>query len=164
MSFPEYLKERLSEDYRNLIIQKLEEVKQQSESLKANFSPSFSAIDDDLRGKVQQELARLRETLEAELNSVQERVRGQVTSAVDQYITSWYHSDISPFQQQLEILISDIVSNLPAPPKKANTDLNSLCRLIEKMETAGTQSEVLEYAFEAHFRLGYTCSFVCCER
>ncbi len=143
MSFPEYLKERLSEDYRNLIIQKLEEVKQQSESLKANFSPSFSAIDDDLRGKVQQELARLRETLEAELNSVQDRMRGQVTSAVDQYITSWYHSDISPFQQQLEILISDIVSNLPAPPKKANTDLNSLCRLIEKMETAGTQSEVL---------------------
>ena len=143
MSFPEYLKERLSEDYRNLIIQKLEEVKQQSESLKANFSPSFSAIDDDLRGKLQQELARLRETLEAELNTVQDRMRGQVTSAVDQYINSWYHSDISPFQQQLEILISDIVSNLPVPPKKANTDLNSLCRLIEKMETAGTQSEVL---------------------
>jgi hypothetical protein len=142
MSFPEYLKERLSEDYRNLIIQKLEEVKKQSESLKSNL-PSFSAIDQDLRGKLDQELTRVREALETELASVQDRMNGQVTSAVDQYVTSWYHSDISPFQQQLEILISDIVSNLPAPPKKANTDLTSLCALIEKMEMAGTQSEVL---------------------
>jgi hypothetical protein len=141
MSFPEYLKERLSEDYRNLIIQKIEEVKRQSEGLKTNFSPT--SIDEELRGKLEHELSRLRETLESELNSIQDRMRGQVSTAVDQYVTTWYHSDITPFQQQLEILISDIVSNLPAPPKKANVDLTSLTRLIEKMETAGTQSEVL---------------------
>ncbi|HSE41144.1 MAG TPA: hypothetical protein VLH08_10310, partial [Acidobacteriota bacterium] len=143
MSFPEYLKERLSEDYRNLIIQKLEEVKNQSESLKANFSPSFSAIDEDLRGKLQEQISRLQEVVESELNSIRERMNGQVSTTVDQYISSWYHSDISPFQQQLDLLISDIVSNLPVPPKTANVDLASLSRLIEKMETAGTQSEVL---------------------
>jgi hypothetical protein len=140
MSFPEYLKERLSEDYRNLIIQKLEEVKQQSESLKTN---SFSAIDADLRGKLDQELSRLKETLDADISQIQQRIRSQMSSAIDEYISSWYHSDIAPYQQQMELLISDIVSNVPPPPKKESTDLASLSNLIVKMEESGTQSEVL---------------------
>ncbi len=140
MSFPEYLKERLSEDYRNLIIQKLEEVKQQSESLKAN---SFSAIDEDFRGRLERELGRLRETLDADISQIQERIRGEMSSAIDDYVSSWYHSDITPFQQQLELLISDIVSNLPAPAKEENPDLVSLCNLVAWMEEAGTQSEIL---------------------
>ena len=140
MSFPEYLKERLSEDYRNLIIQKLEEVKQQSESLKTN---SFSAIDADLRGKLENELSRLKETLDTDINAIQQRIRTEMSSAIDEYVSSWYHSDIAPYQQQMELLISDIVSNIPAPPKKESSDLNSLSNLITKMEESGTQSEVL---------------------
>ena len=85
MSFPEYLKERLSEDYRNLIIQKLEEVKQQSESLKTN---SFSAIDADLRGKLENELSRLKETLDSDINSIQQRIRSEMSSAIDEYVSS----------------------------------------------------------------------------
>jgi hypothetical protein len=140
MSFPEYLKERLSEDYRNLIIQKLEEVKQQSESLKTN---SFSAIDADLRGKLENELSRLKETLDTDINAIQQRIRTEMSSAIDEYVSSWYHSDIAPYQQQMELLISDIVSNIPAPPKKESSDLSSLANLITKMEESGTQSEVL---------------------
>ena len=140
MSFPEYLKERLSEDYRNLIIQKLEEVKQQSESLKTN---SFSAIDADLRGKLENELNRLRETLDSDISAIQQRIRGEMSSAIDEYVSSWYHSDIAPYQQQMELLISDIVSNVPAPPKKESSDLASLSNLMAKMEESGTQSEVL---------------------
>ena len=140
MSFPEYLKERLSEDYRNLIIQKLEEVKQQSESLKTN---SFSAIDADLRGKLEQELSRLKETLDSDIGQIQQRIRSQMSSAIDEYVSSWYHSDIAPYQQQMELLISDIVSNVPPPPKKESSDLASLSNLITKMEESGTQSEVL---------------------
>ena len=140
MSFPEYLKERLSEDYRNLIIQKLEEVKQQSESLKTN---SFSAIDADLRGKLENELSRLKETLDTDINAIQQRIRTEMSSAIDEYVSSWYHSDIAPYQQQMELLISDIVSNIPAPPKKESSDLSSLSNLITKLEESGTQSEVL---------------------
>jgi hypothetical protein len=140
MSFPEYLKERLSEDYRNLIIQKLEEVKQQSESLKTN---SFSAIDADFRGKLENELSRLKETLDSDINAIQQRVRTQMSSAIDEYVSSWYHSDIAAYQQQMELLISDIVSNVPPPPKKESSDLASLSNLIGKFDESGTQSEVL---------------------
>jgi len=140
MSFPEYLKERLSEDYRNLIIQKLEEVKQQSESLKAD---SFSAIDEDFRGKLQQELERLKENLDANISQIQERIRHEMSSAIDDYISSWYHSDITPFQQQMELLISDIVSNIPAPTKRENLNLVALSNLVTRMEEATTQSEIL---------------------
>lgn len=140
MSFPEYLKERLSEDYRNLIIQKLEEVKQQSENLKTN---SFSAIDADLRGKLENELSRLKETLDSDITSVQQRIRSEMSSAIDEYVSSWYHSDIAAYQQQMELLISDIVSNVPPPPKKESSDLASLSNLIGKFDESGTQSEVL---------------------
>ena len=97
MSFPEYLKERLSEDYRNLIIQKLEEVKQQSENLKTN---SFSAIDADLRGKLENELSRLKETLDSDIGAIQQRIQSEMSSAIDEYVSSWYHSDIAAYQQQ----------------------------------------------------------------
>jgi hypothetical protein len=140
MSFPEYLKERLSEDYRNLIIQKLEEVKQQSESLKSN---SFSAIDADLRGKLENELSRLKETLDSDITAIQHRIRSEMSSAIDEYVSSWYHSDIAAYQQQMELLISDIVSNVPPPPKKESSDLASLSKLIGKFDESGTQSEVL---------------------
>lgn len=140
MSFPEYLKERLSEDYRNLIIQKLEEVKQQSENLKTN---SFTAIDADLRGKLENELSRLKETLDSDISGIQQRIRSEMSSAIDEYVSSWYHSDIAAYQQQMELLISDIVSNVPPPPKKESSDLASLSNLIGKFDESGTQSEVL---------------------
>jgi len=140
MSFPEYLKERLSEDYRNLIIQKLEEVKQQSENLKTN---SFSAIDADLRGKLENELSRLKESLDSDITAIQHRIRSEMSSAIDEYVSSWYHSDIAAYQQQMELLISDIVSNVPPPPKKESSDLASLSNLIGKFDESGTQSEVL---------------------
>jgi cell division septation protein DedD len=140
MSFPEYLKERLSEDYRNLIIQKLEEVKQQSENLKTN---SFSAIDADLRGKLENELSRLKETLDSDITAIQHRIRNEMSSAIDEYVSSWYHSDIAAYQQQMELLISDIVSNVPPPPKKESSDLASLSNLISKFDESATQSEVL---------------------
>ena len=116
MSFPEYLKERLSEDYRNLIIQKLEEVKQQSESLKTN---SFSCDRCRFAGEIGKELNRLKETLDSDINvNSTQNSKGQMSSAIDEYISSWYHSDIAPYQQQMELLISDIVSNFRHLPKK----------------------------------------------
>ncbi|HEY7162530.1 MAG TPA: hypothetical protein VH815_14785, partial [Acidobacteriota bacterium] len=70
-------------------------------------------------------------------------IRSEMSSAIDEYVSSWYHSDIAAYQQQMELLISDIVSNVPPPPKKESSDLSSLSNLITKFEESGTQSEVL---------------------
>src|SRR5437016_9445894 len=78
MNFPEYLKERISEDYKNLIIQKLEEIKDQTEDLKNTISPSLFQTNQSLRDSLQRELARIQEVLESEMNQIQQRRSDQV--------------------------------------------------------------------------------------
>lgn len=143
MSFPEYLKERISEDYKNLIIQKLEEIKNQTEDLKGTISPSLFQSSQSLKDVVQRELARILDVLDTEFSASQAKLNDQVNASLEEYQSSWYHSDISAFQQQLEMLISDIISNVPAPPKKENTDIASLTELMGKLDQGNTQSEIL---------------------
>lgn len=143
MSFPEYLKERISEDYKNLIIQKLEEIKNQTQDLKSTIAPSLFQSSQSLKDVVQRELARILDVMDSEFSASQAKLNDEVTTALEEYQSSWYHSDISAFQQQLEMLISDIVSNVPVPPKKENADLASLTELMGKLEQGSTQSEIL---------------------
>lgn len=148
MSFPDYLRERISEDYKNLIIQKLEEVKRQSEGLRDKMGPSLAEATQSLKDRLQREIARIQETLEAELSLSQERMASEMNDLMDESSTSWYHSDVSPFGQQLDILISDIVSNVPIPPKKENAGLASLVELVKKLDAGNTQSEILNVVLQ----------------
>lgn len=143
MSFPEYLKARISEDYKNLIIQKLEEIKNQTQELKNGLAPSLFQSSQNLKDSVQKELARILDVMDSEFSASQAKLNDQLTTSLEEYQSSWYHSDISAFQQQLEMLISDIVSNVPVPPKKENADLASLTELMGKLEQGNTQSEIL---------------------
>lgn len=143
MSFPDYLRERISEDYKNLIIQKLEEVKKQSEGLRDKMGPSVAEASQSLKDRLQREFTRVQETLEAELGLSQERMASELNDLIDESSSSWYHSDVTPFGQQLDILISDIVSNIPLPPKKENPGLLSLVDLAKKLDEGNTQSEIL---------------------
>lgn len=143
MSFPEYLKERISEDYKNLIIQKLEEIKNQTQDLKGTIAPTLFQSSQSLKDVVQRELARILDVMDNEFSASQAKLNDQVNASLEEYQSSWYHSDISAFQQQLEMLISDIISNVPVPPKKENADLASLTELMSKLEQGNTQSEIL---------------------
>ncbi|HSP06164.1 MAG TPA: hypothetical protein VLR94_03255 [Acidobacteriota bacterium] len=143
MSFPDYLRERISEDYKNLIIQKLEEVKRQSEGLRDKMAPTMVEANQSLKERLQREFTRIQETIEAELSLSQERVASELNEMLDDSSSGWYHSDLSPYGQQLDILISDIVSNVPPPPKKENAGLASLLDLTKKLDAGNTQSEIL---------------------
>lgn len=148
MSFPEYLKERISEDYKNLIIQKLEQIKSQTEQLRGTIAPSLFRSTQALKDMIQQEVARILEVLDDEFSSSQAKLTDQLAADLEEYQSSWYHSDISAFQQQLEMLISDIISNVPIPPKKENADLDSLAELARKLDAGNTQSEILNIVLQ----------------
>ena len=143
MSFPEYLKDRLSEDYKNLIIQKLEEIKKQTEELKNTISPSVLQANQNLRDSVNRELARIQELLDNQLNESQQRISGDYSRALSESMSSWYHSDISSYQQQLDMLIGDIVSNVPVPEKKEQAELKNLVDLVNDLDQGNTQSDIL---------------------
>src|SRR5262249_51534763 len=130
MSFPEYLRGRVSQDYKNLIIQKLEEIKGHSNGLRATISPSLNESHQELQQNLQSEIARLLETLEAEVASAQAKINDHLAGTVQNYVASWYNTDISSFDPQIDMLISDIISNVPpppVPPVKQHEELASLC-------------------------------------
>ena len=152
MSFPEYLRERISEDYKNLIIQKLEEIKRQTENLGAGITPAVEeahqALSESLRGEVR----RMEEKIEAELAQAQQKISEQLSGVINEYLGAWYHSDVSPYQQQLDMLISDIVSNVPPPPppppKEQSKGVASLVDLVRTLDEANTQSEMLNLVLQ----------------
>jgi hypothetical protein len=149
MSFPEYLRERISEDYKNIIIQKLEEIKKRTEGLSGNIVPSVSEAQQALRESVRREMSRVEETVETELAQAQEKISGQLEAIISEYVSDWYHSDVSPYEQQLDMLISDIVSNVPPPPPKTETpEVLSLVDLVRKLNEGATQSEILDIVLE----------------
>ncbi len=92
---------------------------------------------------MQSELTRVQDILERELSDAQDRISANFNTLIDQHITSWHQADVTPFQQQIELLLSDIVSNVPVPPKEKNTDLESLSDLMKKIDQQNTQSEIL---------------------
>ncbi|PWT93239.1 MAG: hypothetical protein C5B54_02170 [Acidobacteria bacterium] len=146
MSFPEYLRGRISQDYKNLIIQKVEEIKEQTEGLKNTVAPSLYQSNQSLHETLQREIAHLQEVLQSELNSAQEKLSQQMEQTMEDYLASWYHSDTSGFEQQKELLISDVVSNVPpppVPPKVEHAELASLTDLLHKLDAGATQSEIL---------------------
>jgi len=143
MSFADYLRDRVSSDYKNLIIQKLEEIREQTEKLKSSQIPSFDENHQKVRQAVQNELTRVQDILERELSDAQDRISSNFQSLIDKHIASWYQADVTPFEQQIEVLLSDIVSNIPVPPKKKSTDLESLTDLMKKIDQQHTQSEIL---------------------
>lgn len=143
MSFTEYLKERISNDYKNLIIQKLEEIREQTQDLKNSLIPSLLEAQVSARENAIKELSRLQESLEAEGRNADQKSAEQVNALIEDHISNWYHSDVSPFEQQLELLLSDIVSNIPEPPKKKSEDLEVLVQLYSRLDTGNTQSEIL---------------------
>jgi hypothetical protein len=143
MNFPEYLKERLSEDYKNLIIQKLEEIKKQTEELKNTISPSVLQANQNLRDSVTREIARIQEILENQLNESQQKISSDFSHSFSESMSSWYHSDISSYQQQLDMLIGDIVSNVPVPEKKEQAELGALVDLVDNLDQGNTQSDIL---------------------
>jgi hypothetical protein len=144
MSFPEYLKDRISEDYKNLMIQKLQEIKDQSEGLKNAFHPSIAEMNQSLRDLLQRELIRIQEAFDHKLDGIHEKIAKEFEGVLENYISSWYHTDVTPFHQQMELLISDVVSNVPAPPKEESADIASLVDLARNLEQAGTQAEILQ--------------------
>ena len=143
MSFADYLRDRISNDYKNLIIQKLEEIRQQTEQLKSKLTPSIDESQRAIRQAMQDELARMQNLMEQELNESQDRISSDFHSLLDSHIASWYEADVSPFEQQLEVLLSDIVSNVPAPAKTKSADIESLTDLMRKLDQQNTQSEIL---------------------
>ena len=143
MSFADYLRDRISSDYKNLIIQKLEEIRQQTEQLKGKLTPSFDESQQLLRKAMQNELVRIQDLMDRELVDSQDRISADFHTLVDKHIASWYDADVSPFEQQLELLLSDIVSNVPAPAKKMSEDIESLSDLMRKLDEQNTQSEIL---------------------
>jgi|GEM_PF-545880 len=143
MSFADYLRDRISNDYKNLMIQKLEEIRQQTEELKSSLTPSFSENHQTLREIMRNEFASVQALMEKELDSSQVRLSDYFNTLIENHIAGWYHSDVSQFEQQLEVLLSDIVSNLPVPAKKKSSDLDSLCDLMRKIDQQNTQSEIL---------------------
>ena len=143
MSFADYLRERISNDYKNLIIQKLEEIRLQTEQLKNQLTPSFEESHETLRRSFQEEIARVQQSFDRNLSESQNQISRNFNSLVDRHVANWYESDVSPFGQQLEVLLSDIVSNIPPPPKKKSADLGSLADLVRKLDDQNTQSEIL---------------------
>jgi hypothetical protein len=143
MSFADYLRDRISSDYKNLMIQKLEEIRQQTELLKTSVMPSFQENQQTLREIMRSELENIQILMEKELDSSQARLGDYLQNLIGNHISSWYNADVSQFEQQLEVLLSDIVSNLPVPPKQKSTDIESLSDLMRKIDQQNTQSEIL---------------------
>jgi hypothetical protein len=143
MSFADYLRERISNDYKNLIIRKLEEIRLQTEQLKDQFTPSFESNQQRLRQAVHNEFVRIQELLDREFLDSQDRISSDFRKLIDEHIANWYEADVSPFEQQLEVLLSDILSNIPSPPKKKSSEIESLAALMRKLDQQGTQSEIL---------------------
>lgn len=144
MSFPEYLRERLAEDYKNRLNEKLEEIKSGAENLKNSLSPSVSEVNQALRERLQKEISRIQETIEAELNQTQEKLSEQLEHFIQEYASSLSLESSGP--DQLDGLIGDIVSNVPVPPpppKEQSAELENIVELIRKMDQANTQSEIL---------------------
>ena len=143
MSFADYLRDRVSSEYKNLIFQKLEEIREQTEKLKKDQLLSFDENHQKVRQAVQNELTRVQDLLERELSDAQDRISANFQSLIDKHIAPWSQADITPFEQQLEVLLSDIISNVPAPEKKKSKDLESLADLMKKIDQQQTQSEIL---------------------
>lgn len=149
MSFPEYLRERISEDYKNLIIQKLEEIKRQTEDLGGRMGPSVEEAHQALRDSIRQEIDRMSLAIDSQIAEAQSKISEQIGNVVTESMSAWYHSDVSPYQQQLDMLISDIVSNVPPPPpKQESPDVVSLVDAIRRMDEAATQSEILNIVLQ----------------
>ena len=143
MSFADYLRDRVSSEYKNLITQKLEEIREQTEKLKKEQIFSLDENHQKVRQAVQNELTRVQDILERELSDAQDRISANFQSLIDKHIAPWSHADITPFEQQLEVLLSDIIANVPAPEKKKSKDLESLADLMKKIDQQQTQSEIL---------------------
>lgn len=143
MSFPEYLKGRISEDYRILILQKLQEVKEQVENLDGLLDSSFSDLSTNLRNSLDRQVSQIRENLESELNEARDLISDNLKSARSNREALWNDSNPDSYQTQVDSLISDIVQNVPAPAKSENAELKSLAELAGKLDEVGTQSEVL---------------------
>lgn len=144
MSFPEYLRERLAEDYKNRLNEKLEEIKSGAENLKNRLSPLVSEVNQALRERLQREISRIQETIEAELNLTQEKLSEQLEHFIQEYASSLSLESSGP--DQLDGLIGDIVSNVPVPPpppKEQNAELENIAELLRKMDQGNTQSEIL---------------------
>ena len=143
MSFPEYLKGRISEDYRILILQKLQEVKAQVENLDGFLDSSLSDLSTNLRNSLDRQVSQIRENLENELNQARDLISDNLKSARSSREALWNDSNPDSYQPQVDSLISDIVLNVPAPAKSENVDLKSLAELAGRLDEVGTQSEVL---------------------
>jgi hypothetical protein len=143
MSFEDYLRDRVSSDYKNLITQKLDEIREQAEKLKRDQIPSFDENHQKVRQAVQNELTRVQDILERELSDAQDRILANFGTLIDKHIASWYQTDTTPSREQLDGLLSDIVSNVPVPQKKKSIDLESLADLMKKLDQQQTQSEIL---------------------
>jgi hypothetical protein len=143
MSFPEYLKGRISEEYKNLILQKLQEVKEQVDGLDGVVDSSLSEANSDLRNSLERQFDDIRQNLDNQLNQAREKISASLKSAMEERNAHWNQSDVSGFQPQMDSLVSDIVVNVPAPPKLENEDLKSLTELSSRLDQAATQSDVL---------------------
>ncbi len=143
MSFPEYLKGRISEDYAKVILQKLQEVREQMEGLDGIVDSSLLELSSDLRNSLERQFSQIRENLESELNQVRDRMSSNLRSAFRERSSHWDSNDTGSFQPQVDSLISDIVDNIPQSPKSENADLESLTELAGRLDQASTQSEVL---------------------
>jgi hypothetical protein len=143
MSFPEYLRGRISEDYRNLILQKLQEVKQKVEGMDEVLDTSLSDLTSELRNSLDRQLSQIRDNLENDLNQARDRMSEQLKAALRERDSNWNDSNPETFEPQVNSLISDIVVNIPSPPKTENGDLKALSELAGKLDEAATQSEVL---------------------
>ena len=143
MSFADYLRDRISNDYKDRIIQKLEEIRQQTEQLKNQLAPSLDEREQSLRQMFQSEMARVQEQFDRQLAENQEQISTDFQSLLDRHIASLYEKEVSPSEQQIDGLLSDIISHLPAPPREKNKDVESLVDLMNKLEHQGTQSEIL---------------------
>jgi hypothetical protein len=143
MSFADYLRDRISNDYKNLLSQKLEEIRQQTEQLKSRLMPSLDEREQSLRQMFQEELARVQDLFDRQLTENQDRISTDFQSLLDSHIASWYEKEASPSEQQIQGLLSDIISHVPAPPLEKNKDIESLVQLLQKLDHQSTQSEIL---------------------
>jgi hypothetical protein len=143
MSFADYLRDRISNDYKNLLNQKLEEIRQQTEQLKNQLTPSLDEREQSLRQMFQEELAKVQDLFERQVTENHNRISTDFQSLVDSHIASLYDNEVSPSEQQVQGLLSDIISHVPAPPLEKNKDIESLVHLMQKLDQQSTQSEIL---------------------
>lgn len=142
MSFPEYLKERIAEEYKNLFDRKFEDIKSGTENLRNAIYPAITEITESFKTQIQNEINRIQETIEAELKATHEKVTNHLETLFADQFSSWQRSDPLP-AHQIDSLVTDIVSKVPEPSKKENGDLEVLGELIRKIDDGHTQSEIL---------------------